>query len=63
MVKFSQTGHNFGYDFVLLVHFFGTPCTISRIFITLGGLVTNLTHCLVVVGFVIGFADARPQLG
>jgi len=25
--------------------------------------VTNLTPCLVVVGFVIGFADARPQLG
>ena len=26
MVKFSPTAVNFGYDFVLLVHFFGTPC-------------------------------------
>ena len=25
-VKFSPTAFNFGYDFVLLVHFFGTPC-------------------------------------
>ena len=25
-VKFSPTALNFGYDFVLLVHFFGTPC-------------------------------------
>ena len=26
MVKFITTAFNFGYDFVLLVHFFGTPC-------------------------------------
>ena len=26
-VKFSPTTLNFGYDFVLLVHFFGTSCT------------------------------------
>ena len=26
MVKFSPNALNFGYDFVLLVHFFGTPC-------------------------------------
>ena len=26
MVKFSPIALNFGYDFVLLVHFFGTPC-------------------------------------
>ena len=26
MVKYSLTPLNFGYDFVLLVHFFGTPC-------------------------------------
>ena len=26
MVKFSPTALNFGYDFVLLVHFFGRPC-------------------------------------
>ena len=26
MVKFGPTALNFGYDFVLLVHFFGTPC-------------------------------------
>ena len=26
MIKFSPTSLNFGYDFVLLVQFFGTPC-------------------------------------
>ena len=26
VVKFSPKALNFGYDFVLLVHFFGTPC-------------------------------------
>ena len=26
MVRFSPTSLNFGYDFVLLVQFFGTPC-------------------------------------
>ena len=29
MVKFNPTTLNFGYDFVLLVHFFGTP---SRVY-------------------------------
>ena len=27
MVKFSPIALNFGYDFILLVHFFGTPCS------------------------------------
>ena len=27
MVKFSPIALNFGYDFVLLVHFLGTPCS------------------------------------
>ena len=26
MVRFSPAALNFGYDFVLLVYFFGTPC-------------------------------------
>ena len=30
MVKFSPTALNFGYDFVLLVHFFGTPCIYTQ---------------------------------
>ena len=29
MIKFSPTALSFGYDFVLLVHFFGTPCIFS----------------------------------
>ena len=29
MVKFIPTAFNFGYDFVLLVIFFGTPCMSS----------------------------------
>ena len=27
MVKLSPTALIFGFDFILLVHFFGTPCT------------------------------------
>ena len=30
MVKLSPIALNFGYDFVLLVHFFGTPCTSAQ---------------------------------
>ena len=29
MIEFSPRALNFGYDFVLLVHFFGTPCMFS----------------------------------
>jgi len=31
MVKFSPTALNFGCDFALLVHFFGTPCRLITI--------------------------------
>ena len=32
MVKLSPTALNFGYDFVLIVYFFGTPCMCSASF-------------------------------
>ena len=35
MVKFSPTTLNFGYDFVLFVHFFGTPCALKTKYFSL----------------------------
>ena len=33
MVKFGPEALNFGYDFVILVHFFGTPCMYICVFL------------------------------
>ena len=35
MVKFGPEALNFGFDFVILVHFFGTPCMYMCIFVFL----------------------------
>ena len=37
MVKFSPTALNFGYDFVLLVHFLGHPLSIIKVHQLNGG--------------------------
>ena len=53
MVKFSHIALNFGYDFVLIVHFFGTPCIAP---------VLQLSKLLLVICLVVTCSNFKGQL-
>ena len=48
MVKFSPIALNFGYDFVLLVHFFGTRCTNSIFYFSIKRRLVVVIHSFIV---------------
>ena len=48
MVKFSPSALNFDYDFVLLVHFFGTRCTNSIFYFSIKRRLVVVIHSFIV---------------